>query len=74
MWCYLRVNFLVAIILLAMPSLGGAELMNQDVLTQSKIKKSSFKQIFNDIKKPLPKCRQRRLSKLLTPIRRAIWR
>jgi hypothetical protein len=52
---YFRVNFLVAIILLAMPSLGGAELMNQDVLAQSKIKESSFKQIFNDIKKTLPK-------------------
>ncbi|MFA5060644.1 MAG: hypothetical protein WC676_08485 [Candidatus Omnitrophota bacterium] len=29
--------------------------MNLDVLSQSKIKKSSFKQVFNDIKKTLPK-------------------
>lgn len=41
--------------MLAIPSFGGTELMNQDILTQSKIKKSSIKKVLDDIKKTLPK-------------------
>ncbi len=52
---YFKVNFLVFVILFTTPSLGGAELMKQDVLAQSKIKKSSFKKVFNEIKKILSK-------------------
>ena len=52
---YFRVYLFVFVALLATSSLGGAELMNPDILSQSKVKKSSFKQILNDIKKTLPK-------------------
>jgi len=52
---YFRVNLVVIVILLTTSSFGGAELMNPDVLSQSRIKKISFKQILNDIKKTLPK-------------------
>ena len=52
---YFRVKFFIFVILLVTISSGSAELMNPDILSQSKIRKSSFKQILNDIKKALPK-------------------
>lgn len=54
MWHSIRLLCLSVVILLIFASFGGAELINSDVLAQSKIKKSSFKQIFRDINKMLP--------------------
>lgn len=68
MWCSLRVSILGAVILLSMSPMGDAEHMNPDVIGQSKIKKSSFKQIFNDIKKTLPK-KMRRCPMVVTKIK-----
>ena len=65
---YFKINFLVIVILLATSSSGGADLMNLNILSRSKVKESSFKQILNDIKKTLPK-ELRQCAILVTDIR-----
>jgi len=53
---YNKVILITMIIVLSTPTLGASnQFENQDVLTESKVKKKSFKKIFKYIKKTLPK-------------------
>lgn len=50
----LIINFVIIMVFLSTGLLEAAESMNQNILAESKIKKSSFKRAFKEIKKTLP--------------------